>query len=154
MRNCPNCNFENPEESAFCSRCGAPMNGQPAYQPQYQPIPSPWDHTKDYDEQDIHENKLYAMSCYLLSVVGILISLFAAPDSAYVKFHIHQAMKLTILEMLVGLLSAILCFTVIVPIAGAVLELILVIVQLVAFADVCRNKAVEPWLARNMKFLN
>ena len=152
MRNCPNCNFPNPDESAFCTNCGAPLNGQPAYQPTF--VPNPYDHTGDFDEKDIKDNKLFAMCGYLFSVGGILLALLAAKDSPYTMFHVRQALKFAVLNLLITLAMGVLAFTFVVPAAGIVLLVMLLVVRFVAFVNVCKGKAIEPWLVRSMSFLN
>lgn len=154
MKTCPNCHFESPDEAAFCPKCGAPMDGQPAYQPEFVPKVNPYDHTKDFEAQDIADGKLYALSCYLLSVAGILIALIGAKDSPYVRFHLRNSLKIILCNAALALVSALLCWTIVVPIAGAVFMAILFVVRLVAVVDVCKNQAIEPWLIRSLKFLN
>ena len=154
MKTCPNCHFENPDESAFCSNCGAPMNGQPAYQPPCQPMPKPWDHTEDYEEEDILSHRLLALSCYVLGIPGILIALLAGKESQYLQFHIQEALKFSIVDVILGFLGILLCWTFVVPIAAGVLLAILLISRAIAIVDVCRNKVMEPFLIRSLKFLS
>lgn len=151
MKTCPNCGTENNDNSAFCSNCGAPMNGQPAYQPPVKP--SPWDHTAEFDEKDISENKIFALSCYALSVPGILIALLASPKSPYTAFHVREALKFVILNVVLGLVAGLLAWTVLAPIAAGILAVILLVVRAISFVDVCRGKALEPWLIRHLSFL-
>ncbi len=151
MKNCPNCNAENEDNSAFCCNCGAPMNGQPAYCPPVKP--NPWDHTADYDADDIADTKLFAMCCYLLSVPGILVALLARPKSRYLEYHIRLSLKFMILNIILGLIMGLLAWTVVVPIAGAVCMAILLVLRAIVFVDVCRGKAADPWLIRSIPFL-
>ena len=153
MKNCPNCNFENPDESSFCTNCGAPLNGQPAYQPQYEPAPNPYDHTDDIEEADIRSNKLFAMCCYLLGPVGVIIGLLAARDSRFLRFHIRQSLGFVILNVILSLVMGLLVWTILVPIAGGVLMAILLVVRAAAFVDAARGKAVDAWLLRSFSFL-
>ena len=93
MKICPTCNAQLPDDATFCSACGtaiaaaapapeqaaapeqtaapeqaAPVYTQPA--PQYAPAPvvNPYDHTAEFDADDISENKCYAMLIYLMSL--------------------------------------------------------------------------------------
>ena len=151
MKNCPICNAPNEENAAFCANCGAPLNGQAGYQPPYQV--SPWDHTAEFSPEDISKNKIFAMSCYLLSALGILIALLAGQKSEYSMFHVRQALKFTIVDILLGIVMALLFWTILVPIVGGILMLVLLVVRIIAFFDVCRGRAVEPWLIRSLSFL-
>ena len=130
------------------------MNGQPAYQPFTKPEINPWDHTSEYSAQDISQNKIFAMCSYVFSLPGMIIALLAAKDSAYSMFHLRQCLKLDILNILLGVVTAALAFTVIVPILSGILIFILAIVRIIAFVDVCKGKATDVWLIRSLKFMN
>ena len=95
-----------------------PVYQQPVY-PQ-QPVYDPADHTAEFDPEDVSQNKVIAMAAYILGTVGIIIALLAAPQSKYAAFHSRQALKLDIVSTLLLIVSAVLAFTFIVPIAGAV----------------------------------
>ncbi len=130
----------------------------PNYQqaPQYQAAPEvdPKDHTADFDEKDVSENKIYAMGCYLFSVLGIIIALLASKDSEYIKFHVRQAMKFTVAYALLSIAAAVLCWTVIVPIAAVVGYCILLVLQIIAFFQICKGKSKEPAILYKWKFLD
>ena len=164
MRICPICHSQNGDENYYCTMCGnrlpdepqsAPVQPPIYQQPIPQPIPiyDPYDHTASFDVQDIAANKLYAMVMYLLSVVGIIIALLGAKDSAYVQFHLRQHLKFLLVETMLGLLAALLAVTFIVPIAAAVCLVIVEIIKIIAFFQVCRGKAKEPAIIRSLGFL-
>ena len=113
----------------------------------------PWDHTHEFDLQDISDNKVIAMAAYLLGPLGIIIALLAAQSSPYVGFHVRQAMKFIVLEALTTIVMALLCWTLIVPAAGAVFLIILMVLQIIAFVSVCKGRAVEPPILRSLRFL-
>ena len=81
------------------------------------------------------------MAAYILGTVGIIIALLAAPQSKYAAFHSRQALKLDIVSTLLLIVSAVLAFTFIVPIAGAVCIAILFVVRIICFFQVCSGKA-------------
>ena len=116
-----------------------PVYQQPVY-PQ-QPVYDPADHTAEFDPEDVSQNKVIAMAAYILGTVGIIIALLAAPQSKYAAFHSRQALKLDIVSTLLLIVSAVLAFTFIVPIAGAVCIAILFVVRIICFFQVCRGKA-------------
>ena len=45
--------------------------------PQAQPQPNPFDHTAEFSEAEVHDNKIFALSVYALSFIGIIIALLA-----------------------------------------------------------------------------
>lgn len=128
---------------------------QPVYgvQPTYIVYPDPTDHTAEFTQEDIHGHKVYAMLPYLLSLIGVIIALLAAKDSAYVRFHVKQALKILVTTALVGMLTVLLCWTIIAAIAGCVCLIILEVVNLIAFFQVCGNKAKEPPIVKSLSFL-
>ncbi len=173
MKNCPNCNAQLADEAMFCTNCGNAfqnMNQQPnntyynqqmpqqnpAYAQPVPPVVDPFDHTSEFDEKDVHENKLFALLVYLSSVIGIIIALLAKKnsDSPYLTFHIKQALKIFISEAIVALLTALLAWTCIAAIAGAVASIIIVVVNVICFIQTCQNKSIEVPIIRSIKFLN
>ena len=168
MNQCPNCRNQIPEGAAFCPVCGTainafhsfpepyppqqPVNAPPVYIP---PVPkiNPYDHTSHYMPEDISESKLFCMLCYLLDFIGIIIALLGAQESEYAKFHIRQAIKFTVLEALLTMISLFLCWTILVPALAAIALVVLSILKLLCFIDLCKGKAVEPAIVRSIKFL-
>ena len=167
MKVCPICHSQVSDESNYCTMCGnritddvQPVPYQPpvyqnAYQqPVYQqPVYNPYDHTAEFEAADVAQNKIYAMIMYLLSAVGIIIALLGAKDSAYVQFHLRQNLKFLIVETLLTLCAAVLFFTIIVPIAAGVCVVIVEIIRVIAFFQVCGGKAKEPAIIRSLGFL-
>lgn len=182
MKMCPNCRSQVNDEAVYCPVCGTGIGIAPQYvqqsaprnEPRFQPAESnqqpvyvppvpyadPYDHTDDFDAQDISENKVLAMLCYLLGPLGILMAQLAAGKSSYAAFHIKQAMKLTVAEILALLVLALggyllwelrlrmlMLFVVPVGLLG------LVALHLVCFFLVTKGKAKEVYIVRNLKFL-
>lgn len=112
------------------------------------------DFTSDFDEKDIAENKIFAMSVYALSVVGIIIALLAAGDSAFVRFHVKEALKISILEIVTSIVTLILFWTVIVPVLGGIIALLMTIARVIGFINTCKGKAVRAFVVRDIDFLN
>ncbi len=150
MKFCPNCGAQLEEGAAGCPSCGAVFVAQPAPAAVYV---DPTDHTSEFDAADISENKVFAMLPYLLSVVGVIIALLAKTESRYTAFHVRQSLKIFICQALVGIISAVLAITIIVPLAGAVCEIILLVVQIICFFQVCAGRAKEPAIVNRLGFL-
>ena len=126
-------------------------NGMPPYGA---PYVDPKDHTGEFAPQDISDHKVFAMLPYLLVTVGIIIALLAAKDSPYIMFHVREALKLTVCSILVGIISLLLCWTVIVPIAGAVCAIIILVVKIICFFQICSGKAKEAAIVSSFDFLH
>lgn len=178
MKNCPKCNAQLNDDAAFCTNCGnafQPQQPQQQYQQQnntyvnnnqypngvpypQQPVPvvNPYDHTAEFSPEDVHDNKLFALLCYLTSFVGIIVALLAkkSNDSAYLSFHIKQALKIAITEFMVTFIAALLCWTCIIPFAAGVVAIIIVVVTIISFINTCANKSIEVPIIRNLTFLN
>ena len=166
MAQCPNCRNSIPEESTFCPVCGTAIHidrGYTGYRqtktsdipvcPSIVPKPASYDHSKEFESDDIAETRLICMLVYLLDFFGIIIALLAAKDSAYTQFHTRQSMKYTVLELLLVFASAMLCWTVIIPAVCAIALCVLLVLKFVSFTEVCSGKAMEPPLIRDLKFL-
>lgn len=181
MKICPVCQAQLDDAVNVCPRCGTvlpaqqpaqqptgqptgqqpvhppyppqPPYGMPYRQPYAVPIPDPADHTAEFDPADIRENKLYAILIYLTSFVGIVIGLLAAKDSAFVRFHVRQAVKLMICELLLALITVLLFWTFIVPFAGGICLIILGVVQIICFFRAAAGKAIEPPIVKGIGFL-
>lgn len=121
--------------------------------PQYANVPDPYDHTSQFTAEDVSANKLLAMLVYVLGAVGIVIALLAGKDSAFAKFHARQGMKIVLLETICTLATTFLVWTFIVPLAGAVCTVILLVVRIICFCQVCSGKSVEPPIVRSFTFL-
>ena len=166
MKNCPNCNAALADEAVFCTNCGTSLQGaapQPNAQPYQQPAqyvqPAPvapaTDHTAQFSAQEVSENKLFALLVYAMSIVGVIIALIAniSNKSEYLKFHIRQSLKIFVTELIVSFISVVLCWTCIVPIAGTVAAVILVVLTVICFIQTCRNKSVEVPILNGFGFL-
>ena len=161
MKTCPNCRCQADDSALYCPVCGSGLQidpPAPTYmdEPQYIPpvaTPEPYDHTDDFTADDIENHKLLCMLVYLLDFVGVIIALLADRESEYTAFHIKQAMKFTILEALIAIATALLYWTFVVPILASVAVIILAVLKLIAFCQVCQGKAKEPAIVRSIKFL-
>jgi uncharacterized membrane protein len=172
---CPKCGNELSDGSAFCTKCGtqlgggaqmnngapygnaqpnngAQYNGAP-YQAAPQPYVDPKDHTGEYDPKDISDNKVMAMIPYLLGTIGVIIALLASRESPYTYFHVRQALKITVVTVLLTLVAAVLCWTFIVPIAAAICAVVLLVIRIICFFQVCSGKAKEPAIVSSLGFL-
>ena len=167
MKVCPVCNNTFNDEVEFCANCGnrvvaqpsganapAPQAFAPNYVPNYTPNPTPsYDHTAEFDAKDISDNKVLAMLVYLLGAVGIIIALLVGNDSPYAAFHVRQALKIVVVNTLLPVIAALLCWTIIIPIAALILMIALTVVEYICFFQVCSGKAKEPAIIRSLSFL-
>jgi len=182
MKTCPNCRNQVADDAGFCPICGTAIGVAPQFPSQetkaysYEPatdfgqlpmdaptVPfiDPYDHTKDFDPNDISENKAASMLAYLLGPAGILIALLSAGHSAYAGFHIKQAMKLTVAEILgIVILALTSCVLWSIRLRTLVVFIMTVsmgtiaLIHLLCFFQVCKGNAIEAYLVRKLKFLN
>ena len=153
MKYCPNCRLSYDDSANVCGRCGGQLTYYPD-QNQYQAQAfDPTDHTAEFDANDISSNKVLAMLPYLMGWVGIIITLIASSNSPFAFFHVKQALKIEVIGTLLGLIMALLCWTFIVPIAGVICYVILWVVKIICFFQVCKNQAKEPPIVKNFTFL-
>ena len=149
MINCPKCGAQAEEDAIFCSGCGNQIKAGGVPIQMY----DPYDHTAEFDAKDISDNKVISMLVYLMGAIGIIIALLAANKSEYAAFHVRQALKFTVIEILTGIVAAFTFFTVIVPIAAGVFLAVLWVVKIICFFQICSGKAKEPAIIRNVTFL-
>lgn len=160
---CPKCGAQINDNSVFCTRCGAKI-GETIPPAQTQPTPTvienpqvvyadPKDHTAEFSPKDISDNKVLAMLPYLMGLFGVIIALLATRESAYTYFHVRQALKIDVATTLTGIITLLLCWTVIVPFVGAVAVVALFVIRIICFFQVCKGKAKEPALVSELKFL-
>ena len=148
MAFCPNCGAQVEDGVAFCPQCGTGLNGAAQA-----PIIDYYDHTAEFHPQDISDNKVYAMLCYLMGTIGIIIALLASSESPYLKFHIRQAVKISVTSMLLCIAAIVLCWTLIVPAAAGVLSIVIFVIRIISFFRICSGRSVEPELVRSLNFL-
>ncbi len=156
MAYCKNCGAHIPDDAGFCGECGTPVSGG-AGMPRYTDI---YDHTAEFDSEDISSNKVVAMAAYILGMVGIVIALLAAPNSKYAAFHSRQALKLSITNTLLTFVMVLLSWTYFVPALGIICTVILLVcsailgvVRIICFFQVCSGKAKDAPIIRSLGFL-
>ncbi len=103
MPECPKCGAEYTEENG-CPVCGEQLQTDSELQA--------------YDAKDVEDNKAYSILSYLGFLV--LIPMFGANNSPYVKFHANQGLILLVAELIAAVISTMLWF---IPVAGLVLSL-------------------------------
>lgn len=158
MKQCPNCGAQLGDEAKFCSSCGKTVAGDNSNQTlPSQPVQvhyeNAYDHTAEFDAADISENKVFALLPYLLGIAGIIVAVLCAGKSAYTAFHIRQRIKMTIISAVISVVSALLCWTLIVPFAGFVCLAIIFVLDIIQFFSVCSGKAKEVPIIRDFAFL-
>ncbi len=154
MKICPKCGAQLEDSAAFCPTCGMQFTAPGvAYNAPYTAPTMPYDHTAEFDAKDVSENKVIAMLVYLLGVVGIIIALLLGDSSPYAAFHLRQALKFVVIETLTGLIAALLCWTILVPVAAGIFLVVLWVVKIICFFQICGGKAIEPAIIRSFTFL-
>lgn len=154
MKTCPNCGMNLDDNMAFCTSCGFNFEAQaPAGQYTPQPVADPLDHTAEFDPKDISENKVVAMLLYLAGWIGIIIALLMSNNSPYVAFHLRQALKIQVCSMLLSIIAVVLCWTFIVPAAAGVCFIILFVLKIIMFVNICKGTAKECPIICNLGFL-
>ena len=90
---------------------------------------------------------------YLLGTVGIIIALLASRESPFTMFHVRQALKFTVVNILMLICVALLFWTIIVPVAYGVMSCIFLVLRVICFFQICSGKAKEPAIIRSLGFL-
>ena len=169
MKTCPQCNnVINNDNADFCPNCGMqfaqnpmggnsynmPPQGNAGYSmPPQGMVYDSFDHTAEFDPKDISDNKVIAMLVYLLGIIGIFMALIGSSTSPYAGFHVRQALKFLVCESLLFICMGLLCWTIIVPIAAGIAYIVLAVVKIICFFQICPGKAKEPAIIRSFGFL-
>ncbi len=165
MKTCPNCQAPVKDDATFCTSCGAqipqgnaqqvPPSNTAYYPPQAAPTyADPYDHTSEFEAKDISDNKVIAMTPYLLGVFGIVIALLAASSSPYVSFHVRQAIKFEVVSVLMWIVAFVFFWLLFIPlIAASVMSIAFFVIKIICFFQICSGKAKEPAIIRSLKFL-
>lgn len=172
MKTCHVCGTQVEDSAMFCGNCSANLGvgaqqqnqggfQQPQQQPVYQqqpayqqPVYDPYDHTAEFDPKDISDNKVISMLTYLLGTVGIIIALLAANNSPYASFHVRQSLKFVVITVLGAIVATLTCWLVLPTIAYSIFLVVLFVVKIICFFQICSGKAIEPYIIRNFKFLS
>lgn len=114
------------------------------------------DHTAEYGTEDISGNKIFAITAYLMGLIGIIIALLGAKTSGYVMFHVRQSLKLSVCTMLLVILAVPFALMSFVPYIGilfrlvvgiiAIAEMGIILLRIIAFFQVCDGKAKELFI--------
>lgn len=112
-----------------------------------------WDHTREFDEKDISDNKVVAMLVYLIGIPGIIVALLCSNSSPYAGFHVRQALKFVVMNTLTLLAAAVFAWTFVIPIAAGIFVCILFVIKIICFVSICKGEAKEPPIIRSFKFL-
>lgn len=117
---------------------------------------------KAYDDKDISENKIAALAAYILGILGIITALLMSAESPYAKFHICQALKITICSAVLGMFAVIFLFLSAIPFVGIIFKLmfavtgaawfVVLILRLIAIFQVCDGEAREPAIIKSINF--
>lgn len=162
-------------------KSSAPEKEAPFTQPQFQPVVLSQNRQQEhgekrqrsaqgqstnfqsnYSEKDISENKIAAMAAYLLGWVGIIIALLMSAESPYAKFHVRQALKLTVCSVVLEIFAAVFALFGMIPFVGIIFKLMLVltgaawlgvlVLRLIAIVQVCDGEAREPAVISSFRF--
>ena len=93
MAKCERCGAEIEPGAAVCGICGAPAPDPASYP---KPVFGGLDHTCEYEADDIKKGRFLSLLCYLW--IFVLIPVFAARGSDFVRFHRRQGILLFVIE--------------------------------------------------------
>lgn len=158
MKICARCGAQLQDNASFCPHCGGSCSsemGQPGVYPGM--VAMPYDHTAEFDPKDVSDNKVICMAVYLMGIMGTIIAMLASGTSPYVAFHVRQALKITILNTLVGICSLLLLIiplvNLVVLFALLVWQIVVLVIRVICFSNICGGKALEPPIIRSVGFL-
>lgn len=103
------------------------------------------DTTAEFDQQDIEQNKIFAILAYISWLV--LIPMLVAKDSKFAKYHANQGLVLAIAEIIcfaiIGLLGKLPLIGLIFRIIESLLGLVCVLFSVLGIVNAANGKAKE-----------
>lgn len=122
------------------------------------------DHTAEFSADDISKNKAAAVLTYVfcffgtliilpVGVIGILVTAVIAKDSPYAMFHVREATKIVVADLLALCALILLFWTVIAPIAIGIFWIVLWVVSIICIVNTCRGKAKKAPIVSSLGFL-
>lgn len=155
MKTCPNCGAQVEDANTFCHVCGTNVDNPEASAVLMTPE---WDHTDEFDETDVHDNKVVVMIMYLSGLYGTLICflilwLIGKSRSDYLAFHVRENFKLSLINTLLCIFGLVFCWTLIIPAIAGLIAFVLLIVRFICFISVAKNESKEVAIIRNFGFL-
>ena len=144
---CPNCGYQNPDDSAFCENCGANLAAaqQPAQQPPYQQQPQMAQQPRQqYVPQDDGQHKMSirtaSLLCYWFLFVGWLVSYFLADNkNPYLRFHLNQSLIFWVIELVLTFIVRQFPYSFLAMLAE-ILAGVVFVFWLIAFIGACKNQ--------------
>lgn len=147
MKICSNCGAQCQDTDNCCANCGAMFVAPVAQAVPVAPVapapaaPAANDHTADFTAEEISEGKLVAMIPYLFNILGIIVAVLLKGENKFIDFHIRAGIKICVIE-------AVLVLAMIVPVIGMFVScvgvIIMLIVRIIGFFQVCGGKAKDP----------
>ena len=167
MAFCPVCGESVADNAPNCPKCGAPLNqqntanngSQQAVNDFVNNLNNTADYSSQMDPTDVENNKVMAILAYLW--VLVFVTIFAAPESKYARFHACQGLTLFIIDVIYGLIMAVIGVTigklsVVGPIITAICGLpglAILALTICGIVYAAQGKAKELPIIGNLKFL-
>lgn len=158
MAFCKNCGTQVSDSEKFCPSCGKPLGDKPigdsvsGFADKISGLNDTPDYTGNIDQQDILDNKGYAVLAY----IGILflIPLLSRPLSKFARFHTNQGLVLFIFGIAVNVVVTIIQIVPIIgQIIGSVLGLAEFVIMIIGIVNAAQGKAKELPIIGQFKLL-
>jgi uncharacterized membrane protein len=131
----------------------AVMQGVPAYNA---PVKKETDHTDEFSAEDVAENKLIVVLAYLMPLtLGAIICTWFGKigDSAYLKFHSREILKLAIVSIVLTTICAVTSFLVIPAIVLGVVSVLVIVLRVIGVVQALKGQSKELPILDSLSFL-
>ncbi len=113
-----------------------------------------WDKTELFSDEEVKEYRLTAVLIYLLGIFGIILALVTDKSSPYLKFHITEGLKITVVTAVLAVISVLLAFTFIVPVLSGAGLIVCSVINLISAYKTLEGKSENAVIIRNLTILN
>lgn len=118
------------------------------------PEKNTWDKTELFSAEEVKEYRLTAVLIYLLGIFGIILALVTDRNSPYLKFHIAEELKITVVTAALAIFSVLLAFTFIVPVLCTAGIAACCVINLISACKTLNGKSENAVIIRNLTILN
>ena len=115
---------------------------------------SSWDKTELFSEEEVKKYRHTAVLIYLLGIFGIILATITDKNSPYLKFHIDEGLKITVVTAGLMLIAVVLAFTFVVPVLCGIGTAICMVINLISAYKALMGKSENAVIIRNLKILN
>ena len=113
-----------------------------------------WDKTELFSEEEVTEYRLTAVLIYLMGIPGVFLALITDKNSAYIRFHMKEELKIATVTAFLSVIAIIFFWSFVIPVICIAGIIICCTVNLISAYRTLKGKSENAVLIRNLSILN